>query len=230
MLGSGVRPRAGQVILNGADDAVFRVLLPHEIDKFRSEVNLNGTLVLLTVGKVTERKGQDVVIRALPAILKEIPNTQYLIIGMPSRKEKFLKLAKELGVSKNVRFYGKVETSRVVQFLNCSDLFVLTSRCPPNGHFEGFGIAAVEAALCGKPAVVTNNSGLVEAISEGETGFAVPEENVPATADTILALLKDETLRRHMGEAARTRALREQTWHERVKDYDFYLRGVVEKS
>jgi phosphatidyl-myo-inositol dimannoside synthase len=229
MLAAGVQPRTGQVILNGADETTFHVLSHDQVEKFRSKLNLDHSLILLSVGQVDERKGQDLIIRALPIILKQFPDLHYLIVGRPSRKEKFAKLAKDLGVANHVRFYGQVETQQLVQFFNCCDVFVLASRCPPNGHFEGFGIVAVEAALCGKPAVVTNNSGLVEAITAGETGLTVPEENETAIAETVLSLLKNESLRKRMGEAARKRALENQTWKESVKQYDQYLRKVMEK-
>ena len=78
---------------------------------------------------------------------------------------------------------GRVEEGDMVNWLNRCDLFVMTSRTLPDGDCEGFGIAVVEAALCGKPAVVSSQCGLIEAIEDGVTGIGVPEGDVVATAN-----------------------------------------------
>ena len=97
------------------------------------------------------------------------------------------------------------------------------SRYTSGGDFEGFGIAAVEAALCGLPAVVASGAGLAEAVSDGHTGLCVPPEDPGSTARAIVSLLVDGALRRRMGEAARSRAEREQTWPKQVGEYDSRL-------
>src|SRR5262249_42098920 len=163
-------------------------------------------------GSVTERKGQDVVIRALPHILHQLPNTHYFIIGLPAKATEFAALAQKLGVADYVHFLGRVDAGTVVRYLNCADLFVMTSRHSHDGDFEGYGIAVVEAALCSRPAVVSANSGLAEAIIDGETGLCVPEEDEIATAQAIISLLRNESRRCAMGEAAQRRAMAEQTW------------------
>jgi phosphatidylinositol alpha-1,6-mannosyltransferase len=179
------------------------------------------------VGNVTERKGQEIVIRALPEILAQVPNTHYLIAGLPTRKKELLIIAEELGVADHVHFLGRVENRRLVSLLNCADVFVMTSRSTKDGDFEGFGIAAVEAALCGKPAVVSGDSGLAEAVIDGVTGIVVPQNDEEATADAIVSLLTDGERREEMGGAARKRALAGQTWEQTAKHYDTALRCVV---
>ncbi len=228
MLRAGIRPRLDHVIPNGADDARFRVLPDAEMARARSRLGLNGRRVLVTVGHVSHRKGQEVVIRALPEILARVPHTVYLMIGYPTEKQPLLALAEELGIREHVRFTGVVEPEQVVTYMNCADVFVMTSRLTHDGDFEGYGIAVVEAALCGKPAVVAGDSGLTEAITEGETGFSVPQNDPATTARAILELLESAALRSRMGEAARDRALAEQTWDKRITSYDRILRQVAE--
>lgn len=226
MLTSGIRPKKGVIIPNGADSERFKVLEEEEIIQFRTRLGLNESHVLLTVGHVTYRKGQDIVIRALPRILKEFPRTQYLLIGLPSQKDEFLHLAHDLGVARNVHFLGAVVSEALVQYINACDIFVMTSRHTGNGSFEGFGIAVVEAALCGKPAVVSANSGLVEAIAEGQTGFCVPEDDASTVAQKIVDLLRDPVQRQRMGEAARQRAIKEQSWGDLTRRYDALFQGL----
>ncbi len=226
MCGAGIAPRAGRVIPNGGDASAFMLLPEAETAVFRSSLGLQGARILLTVGHVSERKGQDIVIRAL-ARLQDAGVVHYLMAGLPTKEREFGALAHELGVGDRVHFLGHVDAARLVRLMNACDLFVMTSRHDASGDFEGYGIAVVEAALCGRPAVVAGNSGLAEAIEDGRTGTAVPENDVDATAAAIQNLLVDSVKRQAMGAAARERALSEQTWDQRIFEYDRLLREVV---
>ena len=70
-----------------------------------------------------------------------------------------------------MHFLGRLESESLVKYVNACDLFMMTSRHTSTGDFEGYGIAVVEAAFCGKPAVVSRNSGLAEAIVDGGPGL-----------------------------------------------------------
>lgn len=227
MLAAGIQPQTVQVITNGADSSRFNVLPVDQVLATRNSLGLEDAQLLITVGNVTERKGQDTVIRALPGILAEVPNTHYLIVGLPTRRKDLMQIAEDLGVAHHVHFLGRVENQRLVSLLNCADVFVMTSRLTKDGDFEGFGIAAIEAALCGKPAVVSADSGLAEAVIDGKTGVLVPQNDELATANAIVSLLNDHERRREIGDAARKRALSEQTWEQTVKRYAAVLQGVV---
>ncbi len=226
MCGAGITPRLGRVIPNGGDPSTFMPLPEAETAAFRRSLGLPDARILLTVGHVSERKGQDIVIRAL-AQLRDAGAVHYLIAGLPTKEREFGALARELGVAERVHFLGRVDSARLVRLMNACDLFVMTSRHDVSGDFEGYGIAVVEAALCGRPAIVTGNSGLAEAIEDGRTGTAVPENDVDATAAAIQNLLVDSVKRRAMGAAARARALSQQTWDRSVLEYDRLLREVV---
>ncbi len=183
--------------------------------------------MLLTVGHVTERKGQEVVIRALPQILASQPDTHYWMAGLPTLQAKLEILALELGVLSHVHFLGRLDNADLRTAYNACDVFVMTSRHSSDGQFEGFGIAAVEAALCGKPAVVSDNSGLIEAVLPGKTGLVARENDPGSTAMAILTLLENPSLRQRMGEQARQRALDEQTWAASAAQYDLALQEIL---
>jgi phosphatidylinositol alpha-1,6-mannosyltransferase len=223
---AGIRCQRVYTIPNGADPGRFRVLPGVEIGAFRAALGIDADHLLLTVGNVTQRKGQEVVIRALPRVLEWAPRTHYLVAGLPTRRSEYEKLASDLGVARHVHFLGRVGADELVKLLNACDLFVMTSRMTPTGDCEGYGIAVVEAALCGKPAVVSRGSGLSEAILDGTTGVAVPQDDPVATADAITGLLLDADRRLDMGRAALKRALEEQTWDDRLGQYDAVLREV----
>lgn len=227
MLKFGVKPRGGRIIPNGADHTRFRRLPEGDGARYRDRTGLAGRRVLLTVGNVTDRKGQDVVIRALPQVLRRFPSAHYVMAGLPSRKAELLRLARELNVADHVRFLGKVDAGELVELVNACDVFVLTSRRTGEGAFEGFGIAVIEAALCGKPAVVSASSGLAEAVENGRTGICVPEDDAPATARAICDLLEHDERRLAMGDAALARALSAYTWSRKAAEYDGLLRDLI---
>lgn len=223
----GIRPRRGTVIPNGADAACFKRLPSHQTLQFREERGWRDKRLILTVGNVTERKGQEVVIRALPRLLAREPRTHYLMAGLPTERPKLESAAREAGVAAHAHFLGRVDSGTLVQLMNACDVFAMTSRRTWWGDFEGYGIAVVEAALCGAPAVVSAGSGLSEAIVPGVTGLEVPADDPESTAEALLVLLSDEPRRAAMGEAARRRALAEQTWRHRARQYDALFREVA---
>jgi len=226
----GIRARAGAVIPNGADDTRFRPLPESERVAFRRAHGLERATILITVGSVHERKGQDVVIRALPRVLERIPDVHYVIVGVPYRREAFEQLAQQLGVADRVHFLGMLDSAGVVRALNAADLFVMASQHTAEGDFEGFGIAVLEAALCGRAAVVSDNSGVIEAIEPGETGLAATIADPSSTADRIVELLSDRQMLASMGRRARDRAVIEKTWVQRGAQYDELMRRLVEPA
>lgn len=223
----GITALSDAVIPNGADDTRFRVLPAEEARRFRQARGLEHATILITVGSVHERKGQDVVIRALPRILERFPEVHYVMAGVPYRRDRFGELAAQLGVAEHVHFLGVVDPAEVVRALNAADLFVMASQHTPNGDFEGFGIAVVEAALCGRAAVVSDNSGVVEAIEPGETGLVSTISDPVSTADRIIELLSDRGRLTKMERLATTRAAAEKTWEHRGAQYDELLRAVA---
>jgi phosphatidylinositol alpha-1,6-mannosyltransferase len=212
----------------GADDRRFRPGIDSR--ELRERLGIGGRRVLLTVGQLSERKAQDVVVQALPAILMEHPDLAYVMVGLPTRAQELDRLAVELGVSDHVLLAGAVSIDDLPLFYNLADLFVLVSRRAKNGAVEGYGIVVAEAALCGVPAVVSSGCGLEEAVLENRTALLVEPDDPGATADAIVRLLSDASLRRRMGEAARQYVLDTGTWAQRVAVYDRILRRVVREN
>lgn len=223
----GIKAKRHEVIYNGADEDFFYPLKIDQIQYWKQQHGLDKGYILLTVGNVTERKGQEVVIRALPYILKVIPEVHYIIVGLPTLKDKLTKLATELQVSERVHFLGKASSETLLYAYNACDLFVMTSRLTRVGDFEGFGIAVIEAALCGKPAIVSQNCGLAEAVKHGYTGLTVPQNAPEITAAAIVELLRDDGFRKYLGQNARQRALQELTWSRCAEKYDQILRSLI---
>jgi len=146
---------------------------------------------LITVGNVTQRKGQHNVIKALPLILKTYPETTYHIVGIPTEKERLLHLAKELGVADSILFHGKVSEKQKIKLLKQSTLFVMLSQGTPQGDVEGFGIAILEANALGIPAVGAMGCGIEDAIFENSSGKLVPFDDEEIILQAISEILQD---------------------------------------
>ena len=207
------------VIHNGADHTLYYPLPDNEIRSLRNEHGARDKFVLLTVGRVYNRKGQEVVIRALPLILKSHPEVVYWMVGIPQDQQKLTDIADKLRVRDHIRFWGKVSNQKMVGYYNACDLFVMTSRQLVNGNFEGFGIAVIEAALCGKAAVVSKNSGLAEAVKHDETGLIVPQNDPVNTAEAILRLIENRRELESLSSQARYNAIENQTWDKVGANY-----------
>lgn len=222
-----VNPKS-YVIYNGADEKSFYKLQPRELKRIRQSTGADGKFILLTVGSLSDRKGQEVVIRALPEIHHILPNVEYWMAGMPFKKLELEKIAKSIGVEEHIRIWGRVDNNQLNDLYNASDLFVMTSRRMQDGDFEGYGIAVMEAALCGKPAVVSNGSGLEEAVIDGQTGLLVNQDDPAGTAKAILKLAQDEMLRKSMGEKANERTRNSYTWQQVTKKYMERFNEIIE--
>ncbi len=127
-------------------------------------------LIIITVGNVTQRKGQHNVINALPLLLKQYPDLKYHIVGIPTEKERLEKLGLHLGVEHAIVFYGKVSDEEKIELLQRADVFVMLSETTQTGDSEGFGIAILEANALGVPAIGALGCGIEDAIKDGSSG------------------------------------------------------------
>ncbi len=178
------------------------------IRRLRRQHGLDGKRVLLTVARLSEIKGHDMVIRALPTILRDVPDALYLIVGSGAREADLRRLADVTGVAQHVRFCGFVPQRELATYYRLCDLFIMPSR-ETKGDTEGFGIVFMEAAACAKPTIGGRTGGIVEAIQEGETGMLVDPTSPADIARAAVTLLTDQELARRMGDAGRRRVLAE---------------------
>jgi len=143
-------------------------------DEFVPGPPISGPPVLLSLGRIVARKGQDMVVRALPAILKEFPEVEYWIAGRGSDADRIKLLAAELGVQSQVRFLGLVDAAERVKLYQSCTAYLMPSRTiQDKGDFEGFGITYLEANACCKPVIGGRSGGVADAVLDGETGLLV---------------------------------------------------------
>ena len=150
----------------------FDIKIPVTIQRKKEPVP-----VLITVGNVTQRKGQRNVINALPQLLNIFPDLKYHIIGIPTERDNLEKLALNLGVEQAVVFFGKVSEKEKIELLQQADVFVMLSETTPTGDVEGFGIAILEANALGIPAIGALGCGIEDAIKDGASGKLINNNN-----------------------------------------------------
>lgn len=211
MLRSGwpVRPERLHVLHPGVDAGVFVPAEPSE--PVRRELGWQGRTVILTVGRLQKRKGQDMLIRALPRIAAAAPDVLYAIAGDGEERGRLEALAAEVGVADRVQFLGEVTDELLIKCYQQCDLFVLPNRTD-DGDFEGFGMVLLEAQACGKAVVAGASGGTAETMDVGRTGYVVPCDSPEPVADLLCELLLDRERRERMGTSAREWVLSRFDW------------------
>ena len=150
---------------------------------------LNGQPSLITLGSVTERKGQVNVIKALPNIIEKYPGAHYHIIGKPVIQKELQQVAEDLHVAHAVTFYGAVDRCVLIDKLSGATIKLMLSNHTKDGDFEGFGIAVLEANALGIPVIGSLNSGIEDAIVHEQTGMLVDAHNPEQVTAAIGVIL-----------------------------------------
>jgi glycosyltransferase involved in cell wall biosynthesis len=186
------RPGRHHLVLN-ASDPCPDVAPDPQLVEFRQ----GGPLVAV-VASLRVQKRVDVFLRALPRVLREVPNARAAVIGNGPESAALRDLAERLGLVASGRLLMAPFAPPAARYLACADLYVL-----PSG-WESLPIGVLEALACGVPQVATAVGGVPEAIVP-DTGTVVAPGDPAALGDAIVGLLRDPELRRRMGRASRVR-------------------------
>lgn len=162
----------------------FEIKIPVTIQRKKEPVP-----VLITVGNVTQRKGQQNIIKALPLLLKKYPDLKYHIVGIPTDRDRLEKLALSLNVEEAVVFFGKVSEGEKIDLLQQADVFVMLSEATKAGDVEGFGIAILEANALGIPAIGALGCGIEDAINDDVSGKLINPKDPKQFAAALEVIL-----------------------------------------
>jgi phosphatidylinositol alpha-1,6-mannosyltransferase len=196
---------------SGVDTDVFRPGAGG--DEVRRRHGLTGRPVIVCVSRLVPRKGQDVLICALPAIRRRVPDVALLCVGGGPYLSKLERLAREIGVEDSVVLTGSVPWSELPAHYDAGDVFAMPCRTRRRGlEVEGLGIVFLEASATGLPVVAGRSGGSPDAVLEGETGYVVDGTAVSGVADAVAGLLEDPELGRLMGVAGREWVEKEWRW------------------
>lgn len=165
---------------------------------------LAGRQVIVCVGRLVHRKGQDELVKAMPKILEKFPDAILLLVGEGPIKQMLFNLAKQLGVLTKVVFAGRVAHHELPDYICLGEIFAMPVRSRFSGlEVEGLGIVYLEASACGLPVVVGNSGGAVDAVLENVTGVLVNGSNTDEIALKICELLANPQQAKQMGQAGR---------------------------
>jgi phosphatidylinositol alpha-1,6-mannosyltransferase len=164
------------------------------------------------VARLVRRKGIDTVVQALPGIAAAGVDVHYRVVGDGPDRDRLLALAQTGGVADRVRLLGSVSDADKIACLHLCDVLAMPSRDLPSEPPEGFGIAYLEANLCGKPCIAADSGGVSEAVEDGLNGLLIDPDSPAQLAEAALRLLGDATLAESMGEAGRRRAVEHFAW------------------
>lgn len=175
---------------------------PQDSSELRRELGLDEKKVIVSVGRLVHRKGQDHLIESMPEILAKVPNAHLLIVGRGPYLEHLAKLVAVNKVENHVSFIGRVQYAELPRFICAGDVFAMPSRSRFAGlEVEGLGIVYLEASACGLPVVAGNSGGAPDAVVEGITGLVVDGTNNSQIADAVITLLTNPQKCKEMGDA-----------------------------
>lgn len=197
----GCPPEKVKVQRMGVDLAQFPFLPRH--------VPEHGPRELLSVARLTEKKGLEYALRAVARALESEPRIRYSIAGDGELRGDLEALATKLGIQHAVRFLGGVSSTRVRDLMAKSHVLLAPSVTARDGNKEGLPVVLMESMASGLPVVSTHHSGIPELVEDGVTGLLVAERDVTALALQVCLLLDDEALYERLAVAARERVERE---------------------
>ena len=215
LIESGVWPSQISVFNNGVDPSRWERRDLAKETELAIILDLEGRKVVLSISTLGDRKGHDMVLRALPTVIKEVPDLVYLIGGAGPRRSYLENMVNFLNLQSYVRFLGFVPDEHVCPLYYLSDIFVLPSR-ESGTSVEGFGIVFLEANACKKPVIGGDSGGIPDAVINEKTGLLVDPENPGEIATALIRLLKDSELAEALGNQGYERVKRDLTWNKVV--------------
>jgi phosphatidylinositol alpha-1,6-mannosyltransferase len=177
----------------------------------RERYGLTDRPVVVCVSRLVPRKGQDVLIRALPAVREQVPGACLLIVGGGRYEQRLRRLADHHGIADEVVFTGPVAFDELPRHFAAGDVFAMPCRTRRLGlDVEGLGMVFLEASASGLPVLAGDSGGAPDAVRAGVTGEVVPGADVAAVASQLTSLLTDRPRAEAMGRAGRQWT--EQAW------------------
>jgi phosphatidylinositol alpha-1,6-mannosyltransferase len=187
--------------------------VPTDSSKLRAELGLTDKSVIISVGRLVHRKGQDKLIASLPAIKAEVPNVHLVLVGVGPHQAYLEKLAVKLQVTDCVTFIGRINYAELPKYICVGDIFAMPSRSRFFGlEVEGLGIVYLEASACGLPVVGGISGGAPDAVLVGETGMVVDGTNTFEIAEACIELLNNPELCALMGASGRAWIIENWRW------------------
>lgn len=193
------------VIPIGVDSGIFRPIVTKK---------MGDIFFLCVLDEYHEFKGLDVLLGAVRAAKRDLPDIKLIVGGDGALKDQYKRLSRSMGIEKNVVFVGYIPDEQLTEYYNSCSMFVLPSI---DSSRETFGIVLLEAMACGRPVVTTQITGPAEDINKYKAGLVVSPRNEKELAEAILCILKNPDLAGRMGFKGRKLAEEKYNW-KRIAD------------
>jgi phosphatidyl-myo-inositol dimannoside synthase len=215
-----------EMLPSGIDTDRFR---PDISDAFvRQRHGLGDAPVVCCVSRLVPRKGQDMLIRALPAIRSVVPDVRLLIVGIGPYEKSLRKLAADTGVADRVVFAGAVSYEELAAYFRAGDVFAMPCRYRWFGlDVEALGAVFLQGAAVGRPVIAGDSGGAPEAVIPGRTGLVVDPTKTGPLCEAVSSLLTDRTRAATMGKAGAEWIHREWTWEHMSDRLKVMLSRIV---
>ena len=178
--------------------------IPTDASPLRESLGLADKKVIVSVGRLVHRKGQDHLIEAMPEILKNVPRAHLLLVGEGPYREHLQNLVHQLKLESSVTFIGRIQYQDLPMYICVGDIFAMPSRSRLMGlEVEGLGIVYLEASSCGLPVLAGDSGGAPDAVIQNETGLVVSGTDNKQIASAAVALLTNLEASQKMGTVGR---------------------------
>ena len=197
---------------------------PTDATALRKSLGLSDKKVMVCVGRLVHRKGQDKLIQAMPEILKTVPNAHLLLVGDGPYRVHLQKLVERNKIEESVTFEGRVQFKDLPMYMCAGDIFAMPSRSRLMGlEVEGLGSAYLEASACGLPILAGDSGGVPDAVIHNKTGLVVNGRDEKQIAAAAIDLLTNLDSAREMGKVGREWILQNWRWEKWSKDFEDLL-------
>jgi phosphatidylinositol alpha-1,6-mannosyltransferase len=208
----------------GVDDVAFHP--GADGARVRELHRLEDRPVVVCISRMVARKGQDVLVRALPGIRERVPEAALLLVGDGPHRRAVEREVDRLGLRDHVVFAGRVPWAQTPDYYAAGTVFCMPTRTRRAGlEPEALGICYLEAAATGLPVVAGDSGGAPDAVLDGENGFVVNGRDPEAVADRCAQLLLDRELARRFGERGRAWVAQQWRWDDLAVRLQHLLAG-----
>lgn len=223
-ISKGLTVKAQRSMVKIAPGIDIKHFIPTDAAALRQSLGLTDKKVIVSVGRLVHRKGQDRLIEAMPKILKSIPSAHLLLVGEGPYRKHLQKLVIEHKLERSITFIGRIQYNDLPTYICAGDIFAMPSRSRLMGlEVEGLGIVYLEASACGLPVLAGNSGGAPDAVVQNTTGLIVDGTDNKQIATAAIELLNNVESSQKMGMAGRQWIIDNWRWEIWSKDFEDML-------
>lgn len=231
-LGDFTRAAISKALSQQAQSAMVKIapgidvdhFLPTDASELRKSLGLSDKKVIVSVGRLVHRKGQDYLIEAMPKILEQVPQAHLLLVGEGPYREHLEELAKKHKIESSLTFIGRIQYKELPTYICVGDIFAMPSRSRLLGlEVEGLGIVYLEASSCGLPVLAGNSGGAPDAVIQNKTGLVVSGTDTQEITNAAVELLMNVDSSKKMGLLGRQWIIEKWRWEIWSEEFEELL-------